>query len=83
VELMTRTVLRKIEKGTIVVEKDGKELRLDGFDHIVLALGFVPDQSLAHRLKSAYENVHIIGDASQVRQALSAIQEGFELGCKL
>jgi len=83
VELMTRTVLRKIEKGTIVVEKDGKELRLDGFDHIVLALGFVPDQSLAHRLKSAYENVHIIGDASQVRQALSAIREGFELGCKL
>jgi len=83
VEVMTRTVLRKIEGGTIVVEKDGKELRLDGFDHIVLALGFAPDQSLAHKLKAARENVHVIGDASQVRQALSAIREGFELGCRL
>jgi len=83
VEVMTRTVLRKIEGGTIVVEKDGKELRLDGFDHIVLALGFAPDQSLAHKLKATRENVHVIGDASQVRQALSAIREGFELGCRL
>jgi len=83
VEVMTRTVLKKIEKGAIIVEKDGRELRLDGFDHIVLALGFEPDQSLAHRLKAAFKNVHVIGDASQVRQALSAIREGFELGCRL
>lgn len=83
VDLRTNTTLKRIEKGSVVVEKGGQEQTIEGIDNVVLALGFTSDQGIAQGLRRIFKEVHVIGDALEVRQAVSAVREGFELASKL
>lgn len=83
VDLRTNTTLRRIERGSVVVEKSGQEGTIEGIDNVILALGFTSDQAVVQGLRRIFREVHVIGDALEVRQAVSAVREGFELACKL
>jgi len=83
VDVRTNTALRRIEKGSVVVEKGGEKGIINGIDSVVLALGFTSDQALVEGLRPIFKEVHVIGDALEVRQAVSAVREGFELACTL
>jgi 2,4-dienoyl-CoA reductase-like NADH-dependent reductase (Old Yellow Enzyme family)/thioredoxin reductase len=49
-------------------------------DTVVLATGSKPVNTLYQELENEQFDLHIIGDAKQVRQVLNATVEGFELG---
>jgi 2-enoate reductase len=83
VDLRTDTTLKKIERESVVVERGGEEETIEGIDNVVLALGFTSDQAIAQGLQPIFKEVHVIGDAREVRQAVSAVREGFELACRL
>ncbi|NIS63226.1 MAG: FAD-dependent oxidoreductase [Proteobacteria bacterium] len=83
VDLRTNTTLRRIEEGSVFVEKNGQEGTIEGIDNVILALGFTSDQEIVRDLQPIFKEVHVIGDAREVRQAVSAVREGFELACTL
>ena len=83
VDIRTNTTLKRIEQGAVVVEVNGRESIIENVDTVVLALGFRPNRGVLNKLQSACISTHVIGDALKVRQAFSAVRDGFELGCKL
>ncbi|MBW1963343.1 MAG: FAD-dependent oxidoreductase, partial [Deltaproteobacteria bacterium] len=83
VDIRTRTTLKRIEDSRVVVEADGKSSTIDNVDNVILALGFRPNHGILKKLGSVVEPTHVIGDAFKVRQALSAVRDGFDLGCRL
>ncbi len=83
VSIRTQTTLKRIGEGSVMVEANGEESVIDTIDNVVLALGFRPNHGVLKRLRSAFSSIHIIGDAMDVRQAFSAVQDGFKLGCSL
>lgn len=83
VEMMTNTTMKKIGDGLVFVEKEGEEVVIKGIDNVVLALGFEPDHETVESFRATFRDIHVIGDAMEARQALSAVREGYELACKL
>jgi len=67
----------------VFVEKEGEEVVIKGIDNVVLALGFEPDHETVESFRATFRDIHVIGDAMEARQALSAVREGYELACKL
>lgn len=57
-----------------------REQVLDGIDSIVLAVGSLPDNSIASAIKNMIPEVYVIGDAAEPRSALEAIHEGSKVG---
>jgi len=52
-------------------------------DSVVLAVGSVSKNELVNEVEGMAEEVHVIGDASKPRNALSAIREGAEVGRRI
>lgn len=50
-------------------------------DHIVVSVGYTPDQSLYEKIKA--ENVHLIGDAKQPTNVMDAIWAAYETAMTL
>ncbi len=63
-------------KGLLVSNENGQEQFLPA-DIIIIAAGSVQDTALVSVLRGIIPEVYIIGDASQPRQILQAIHEGF------
>lgn len=83
VNIRTDKALKQIKEKSVIVETDGEEETIDNIDTVVLALGFRPNHGVLKKFQTAFESVHVIGDAREVRQAFSAIQDGFKLACEL
>ncbi len=83
VQIVTDAVVERILNDGIVATKAEKELRLIGFDTIVLALGTRSVNELQAELTGKVSELHIIGDASRPRKALEAIEEGVRVSLKL
>ena len=82
VEVYTNTTVKEIDGTTVIVEKDGEELKLEGFDNIVFAVGSKSVQPFEN-VESLAKEVYVIGDAKQVRTALEAIYEGARVGMSI
>jgi 2,4-dienoyl-CoA reductase (NADPH2) len=72
-------LLRISERGAYVLDKDGKELLLEG-DSIIIAVGNRPDNSLFNQIKDMGIEAYQIGDCLEVRSAKEAILEGASIG---
>jgi thioredoxin reductase len=79
------TVTKAIEflEDGALVSKNGKTLRFEGFDAVVLALGARSVNSLKEELKERVPEIYIIGDALAPRQAIDAIEEGARIALKI
>lgn len=80
-------IKRKAEVAGVVgtrvtLRTDGKE-EVDEFDSIVLATGYIADDSLAKELGGGALEVHVIGDAANVRDGLAAIADGAAIGLRI
>ncbi|HMM72465.1 MAG TPA: FAD-dependent oxidoreductase, partial [Rhodocyclaceae bacterium] len=80
-------IKRKAEVAGVVgtrvtLRTDGKE-EVDEFDSIVLATGYTADDSLAKELGGGALEVHVIGDAANVRDGLAAIADGAAIGLRI
>ena len=78
IKIVTSAVVREFLDDGVVFLKDGKEVRITGFDNIVLAMGNRAVNGLYHDLKEHVTELYVIGDASSPRNALDAIREGAE-----
>lgn len=83
VQIATNTTVKEILQDGAKVEKDGQEKQLTGFDTIVIAVGAKPVNELKSQLEGKVRELHVIGDASEPRKAIDAIEEGASLAIKL
>ena len=85
VHMMTSTKVVAYQEHQIDVElADGTRQTLDGFDHILFALGAKSNDPLSQALAEFVPEVAVIGEAkSAPRMAVKAVREGFDAAYQL
>ncbi|MFC1872087.1 FAD-dependent oxidoreductase [Chloroflexota bacterium] len=69
----------EIRDRWVYIANNESMLRLEA-DTIVLATGSIPRDGLIKEIKGDIEEIHIIGDCKEPRDAMQAVNEGAELG---
>jgi 2,4-dienoyl-CoA reductase (NADPH2) len=82
VRIFTSTKVREIRPEGVLAEREGRE-EVFPADSVVLAVGSRPNSKLAEELRGRVEELYVVGDCSQPRKALEAIQEGWEVGLRI
>jgi len=83
VRIITSAAVKQLTNDGAILERNGKEETLSGFDTIVLAMGVAPVNELAAKIRDKIKETYVIGDAKQPRKALDAIAEAAEIGRKV
>ena len=77
VSMYTSTMVKRVEGTAVVLERDGREMRVKGIDQIIQAVGMRPSQGLKEALAGTGLEVRSIGDAASVKNGFSNVQEAF------
>jgi 2,4-dienoyl-CoA reductase-like NADH-dependent reductase (Old Yellow Enzyme family)/thioredoxin reductase len=80
IETLTGTRVVEVLPGEVVVEYDGQRRTLSGVDTVVLAVGVTPVNHLAALLSGTGVEIHVVGDAGGVSNAMVAIESGASVG---
>ena len=83
VRLLTSTKAIRFEKQGVWVEDPQGTKKLEWFDSIVIALGFIADDEPVQSLKGKVSEVYVVGDASKPREVMEALVEGEEVALKI
>jgi 2,4-dienoyl-CoA reductase-like NADH-dependent reductase (Old Yellow Enzyme family)/thioredoxin reductase len=83
VQILTSTKAIRFEKEGLWVEDPQGTRKLDGFDAMVIALGWTPNDALVESLKGKVPEVYVVGDASKPREVMEAVLEGEEVALKI
>lgn len=62
---------------------DGTEGRLEGFDNVVLAMGYRNNDTISEEIKKIVAETYVIGDAVKARKALDATAEGLNAALQI
>jgi 2,4-dienoyl-CoA reductase-like NADH-dependent reductase (Old Yellow Enzyme family)/thioredoxin reductase len=62
-------------KSGVLYKVQNRELRVTGFDSVVLAMGYRAYNPLQAELEGKVKEIHVIGDALEARKATNAIEE--------
>ena len=79
----TETKVTEVLEDGIKGKRREEDICLRGYDEIVLAVGSKPNRSLEESLRKTGKEVHILGDAGEVRDAKYAIFEAAKLALSL
>ena len=82
VAIETKTKVKEIKKNSVIVEKEGKETELTGFDAIIVSVGYKPVNNLQAKLEGKVQ-LHIIGDAVKTRKAIEGIYEAANVALEI
>ncbi len=82
VTVMADAWLKQIKENVAVIEKDGSELSIP-VDTVVLATGFIWDDTLYEALKDSAPEVHALGVHVVDGHMIQGIYEAFELAMKI
>jgi NADPH-dependent 2,4-dienoyl-CoA reductase/sulfur reductase-like enzyme len=77
---ITSATVKEITDDGVVITRDGQEETIGGMDHIILACGTEPVDSLSEKIREKVPEVYVIGQAKQECRALEAISEGAQVG---
>ena len=80
VRIVTSATVKEITDDGVVVAKDGREERVEGMDHIILACGTKSVDHLWEDIEGTVSEIYVVGDAKRPRRALEAIAEGATVG---
>lgn len=80
VEIMKGWKLEKIEDGEVFVVDSNRNRKSIKGESVILALGFISNQSLNQAMMENFDEVHIIGDCIKPRKIYQAIHEGAFVG---
>ncbi|MEW6186562.1 MAG: FAD-dependent oxidoreductase [Thermodesulfobacteriota bacterium] len=83
VRLWTSCEVREIRGSKVDLIWQGQELKMEGVDTVVLAVGVVSQNRLFEEIKKEHQEVYLIGDAAQPGNALVAIHEGAEVAKRI
>ena len=70
------------DKVCVTFEQDNKNTKIYA-DTVIIAAGYKSNQDLTKKLDSKIDELYKIGDCVEVRTALEAIHEGFEVGLRI
>ncbi len=77
VEIHTSSLVKEIDGDKVFVKGEDGDFVIDNVDHIVMATGMRPENSIYENIKDKVDAV-LIGDAKKVGKAQSAIADAFE-----
>ncbi len=80
IQVHTNSMVKEIKEDGIIVDHQGQEETLSGFDSIVLALGSASYQPFEENL---VKEQYVLGDATKARRAIDALREARELVIKI
>ncbi|MBT3877814.1 MAG: hypothetical protein HOF76_02015, partial [Candidatus Scalindua sp.] len=70
------------DSACVTYEKDNKDIKIFA-DTVIIAAGYKSNQVLTNKLNGKIDELYKIGDCVEVRTALEAIHEGFEVGLRI
>ena len=74
--------IKKKDKVCVTYEEDKKNNKIFA-DTVIIAAGYKSNQDLTKKLDGKIDELYKIGDCVEVRTALEAIHEGFEVGLRI
>lgn len=80
ISVKTSACVQEIKENSMEIVNDNGESEIIQADTVICAVGYLPEKQLYNRLRGHYANVHLIGDASKVRNIHNAIWDGYEVG---
>lgn len=83
VEIIKEAVVTEISDSEVRYERAGLKEKIEEFDHVVLAVGTVPERSLLDEVGDVNIPAFSIGDCVSPRRALEAIREGFDIASEI
>jgi pyruvate/2-oxoglutarate dehydrogenase complex dihydrolipoamide dehydrogenase (E3) component len=83
VTILTSTKVKELGKGYALVEDASGTKKIGEFDAIIVAVGSVKNDRIAHALEGKIPELYVIGDASEPREALEALYEGEEIAMRI
>jgi pyruvate/2-oxoglutarate dehydrogenase complex dihydrolipoamide dehydrogenase (E3) component len=83
VEIITNARIAEILEDGVIIRRNGKKMRLEGFDTLVLALGIKSVNGLAAQIEGKVPEIYVIGDAVTPRRAIEAIEEGAKIALRV
>ncbi len=81
VDVHTSTKVLEITPTGVIAECNGEKVTLEGYDHIILALGSKP--YVPFDTEGLAPEVYTVGDAVQARDAKWAIYEAYRVAQKI
>ena len=82
VKNMSTKSIKEKDKVCITYEDDKKDIKIFA-DTVIIAAGYKSNQDPTKKLNGKIDELYRIGDCVEVRTALEAIHEGFEVGLKI
>jgi len=79
VKTYTGAAVTEISPEGVTFTRNNVTERLTGFDTIISAWGLTPNGGLADQIRGTVPEVHVIGDAVQIRSALQSIAEAAQV----
>lgn len=83
VNVCTSSKVKEMGSDYLIYTKDDKEVKIEGIDTIINAMGRKSDTSLAEELKDVPFEVLSVGDAREAKSGYLGIREGFEAGISI
>ena len=81
ISLVSKNIVNLFEGTAEDAQKDGAELRLEGVDTVIVAIGVRSNKVLEEALGDQYKGeLYVVGDAKKAKNGYLGIQEGFEAG---
>jgi len=82
VKNMSTKSIKEKDKVCITYEDDKKNIKIFA-DTVIIAAGYKSNQDPTRKLNGKIDELYRIGDCVEVRTALEAIHEGFEVGLRI
>ena len=82
VKNMSTKSIKKKDKVCVTYEDGKKDIKIFA-DTVIIAAGYKSNQDPTRKLNGKIDELYRIGDCVEVRTALEAIHEGFEVGLKI
>ena len=82
-DICLSSALKEIRERSVLIEKDGSVQELPA-DTVIMATGFVENNSLYHALKDSGKEVYVVGDARRSPgNIMRSVADGNEIGRKI
>lgn len=83
VDILTNSKVEKFTKDGAVCLSPSGEVKLAGYDMVILAIGSKAYNPLENDLRGKVKSIHLIGDAVKPRRIVDAVEEAARLAIKL
>jgi len=83
VQILISTKVIGFNHPDIAVQDAGGTRKLQGFDSVVICLGYKADDEMVAWVSSQETDARLIGDALQPRDVMEAVSEGLEAALKI